>query len=75
MNNSLICNQCGFAMIYDIENTWYLKCPCCDKILVDVDLSEKSIEELIVVDNGRIYDYKWVTVRDKTGNLCTYWKR
>ena len=50
MNGNIICNYCGFVDEYDAANTWYLKCRCCDNVLVDVDLEKTNRNFLIVPD-------------------------
>ena len=51
----LICNQCGFKMVYNADNTWYLKCSRCGNVLVDIVLDESMLEELDVVNYVEIY--------------------
>ena len=50
MNSYLFCDQCGFAMMYNVKDIWYLKCHCCDKVLVDVDLRDEDIELFIAAE-------------------------
>ena len=74
MYSDLICDRCGFVMVYDAKNDWYIKCPCCDKVLVDVNLIKNSVDELVIVDYGKTNNCNWVIIRDKIGNLRTYWE-
>ena len=53
----LIC-ECGFETVYDVDNTWYFKCPCCGNVLVDVVLSDAIIEELEVFDYSKFDNLK-----------------
>ena len=45
----LICDQCGFELMYNIKSTWYFKCPVCGNVLVDVVLDESVLEDLDIV--------------------------
>lgn len=74
MYSDLICDECGFVMVYDAKTDWYIKCPCCDKVLIDVDLSTVDIEEFVVVDHGTAYGSKWIKVKDSKGHQDIYWK-
>lgn len=73
-NDDIICDECGFAMVYDFENTMYLKCPCCDKVLIDRRAEDVWNEPLSVVDCGKIGDSLWVKVGDSKGAVHTCWR-
>lgn len=79
MNDGMICGNCGCSMAYDNENTIYLKCPCCDMVLVDKKVEEKHLGSLVVVDYGidHLEDGDWMCVEceDSEGNKQTYWKK
>lgn len=56
MNDDIICYKCNYAMVYDMENTFYLKCPCCDEVLVDARAEDVWNEPLSIIDCGKSGD-------------------
>lgn len=74
MNNNLICDHCSFSMAYDMNNTFYLKCPCCGKVLVDARAEDIWNEPLTILDCGKVGDSLWVKIGDSKGAAHTCWK-
>lgn len=66
-------------MDYDKENTLYLKCPCCENVLVDVKIKENHLDPMTVIDYGIEYKYDdewmWVRCQDLNGYERVYWKQ
>lgn len=46
-------------MEYDIKNTFYLKCLCCNNILIDVEIKDEHLDPMVVfncdVEYGKEY--------------------
>lgn len=74
MNDDIFCSKCNYAMVYDRENTFYLKCPCCDDVLVDARAEDVWKEPLSVVDCGKVGDSFWVKVGDSKGAVHICWR-
>lgn len=70
----IVCEECGFEMEYDVENTMYLKCPCCDNVLIDRKAEDVWNEPLSIVDYGRVGDSLWIGIGDSKGVVHTCWK-
>lgn len=74
MNDDIICYKCNYAMVYDMENTFYLKCPCCDEVLVDARAKDVWNEPLSIIDCGKSGDDFWVKIGDSKGVVHTCWR-
>lgn len=74
MINGIVCDRCGQVTEYDRENTLYLKCPNCSRILIDRKIDDDTGDPLIVVDYGIKDGVIWVQVENEDGRIYTYYK-
>ena len=74
MNDHIYCEDCRYSLVYDEENTLYLKCPACDKVLVDRRAEDVWKEPLTIASYGKNWNGFWINIKDSEGNTHTCWR-
>lgn len=79
MNEYIVCDNCGEWIQYDKISTLYLKCPYCDNVLIDVEIDDKYLDPMTVVDYGIEHladgEWMWTECEDSKGRTVKYWKK
>lgn len=74
----MICGECGCELNYDMETTLYLKCPCCDSVLIDASDEENGMTAIVIdygIEHHKDGAWMWVETEDERGIRNTYWKK